>query len=63
MRDFLSWSKWWNKPLSNPTQNRYSRFLKSPLTGLPDYVGDVVNDMGLGENNLLKTRYGNVLED
>ena len=30
MRDRLGKSAWDNLPISNPTQNRYSRFMKMP---------------------------------
>jgi len=30
MKDHIGLHKWWNRPLENPTQTMYMRFLKSP---------------------------------
>ena len=34
MKDYLNTAKWNNRPLFNPTQNMYMRFLKGPQSEL-----------------------------
>ena len=30
MRDYIGQHDWWNKPIKNKTQNKYTRFMKMP---------------------------------
>jgi len=63
MRDRLRQSAWWNRPLANPTQNQFIRFIKQPGSGLPDTLKeyrDKFEDFG---KKALKTRLSEYLED
>lgn len=40
MKDRLGTAEWINKPLRNPTQNVFTRFVRQPYTGLSDRLED-----------------------
>ena len=51
MKDYIGEHNFWNAPIKNPTQNKYTRFLRMPrgkLTSKYWYEGD---------NNRLKSVY------
>jgi len=64
MKDRLGRAKWWNQPLSNPTQNAFRRFQREP--------GGEWFDKGIRDserrfktilNKALKTHYSDILDD
>ena len=57
MKDMLARHKFWNKPISNPTQNRYRRFVSTPGGELPDMLGKMSSRMDAGIKNALKSRF------
>ncbi len=42
MKDRLGKSAWWNLPVSNPIQNRYRRFMKTPHSDLKTAFTDSI---------------------
>ena len=56
MKDRLGQSAFWNRPLANPTQNIFRRFVRMPGSGLPDLLDKSKKAWKEFENRALKTR-------
>jgi hypothetical protein len=63
MRDRLGFSKWVNAPVRNPTQNKFSRFVKQPGSGLPDTLKEYRTKFDDFGKQALKTRLSEYLSD
>ena len=64
MKDRLGKAKWWNQPLSNPTQNAFRRFQREPGG---EWFGKRFNESEREFktilNKALKTHYSDILDD
>lgn len=63
MKDYLQGSRWINRPLANPVQNFYRRFVRQPGAGLPDYLEDSRKKFKGFGNELLKTRFTDMMQE
>ena len=63
MRDRLGQSAWWNRPLANPTQNQFVRFVKQPGSGLPDTLKEYRDQFDDFGKKALHTRLSEYLEE
>lgn len=63
MKDRLSRAKFDNLPVKNPTQNRWTRFMKMPYTKIESGFTKSQDDFKELMNGLLKTRYTEYLEE
>lgn len=57
MKDFLGGHRWVNMFPGNPTQNRYSRFVKQPSGELKTRFNDSAKEFEKIMKNKLKTHY------
>ncbi len=63
MKDRLGFSAWVNRPLVNPTQNQYVRFVRQPGGGLPDMLKPTREKFEEFQNKALKTSLSKYLDD
>jgi hypothetical protein len=63
MKDYIGRSKFINRPLANPIQSVFRRFVKTPGTGLPDYLEDSRKKFTEFGNNTLRTRFTDMMEE
>ena len=63
MKDRLGFSKWVNAPVRNPTQNLFTRFVKTPQAGLPDKLRDYREQFDKFGKKALHTSLSEYLED
>ena len=63
MRDRLGTSAFWNRPLANPTQNIFTRFVRQPQAGLQDKLKDYRDKFDKFGKKALHTSISEYLED
>lgn len=61
MKNYLKESAWWNNPIDNPTQTRYTRFMKVPH-GEMDTMFNKIGSRFKTFGGLPKTRYDELME-
>lgn len=57
MKDFIKRSKFWNRAISNPTQNRYFRFIKGFSAPLESQFTKSQDEFDKPWNTKLKSIY------
>ena len=63
MKDRIGRAKFINLPVKNPTQTRYTRFMRMPYTRLESAFTRSEDKYRTLMNNALKNRYSEYLED
>lgn len=56
MNDRLGRAEWINAPVRNPAQSMFRRFVKTPKSGLDDYLADSKKAWKAYDNKALDTR-------
>jgi hypothetical protein len=62
MKDRLGRAAFWNRPLKNPTQLRYTRFVTQPGSELKGLFNNYQDEFKGKLRNALKTRYDTDIE-
>ena len=63
VHDRLGTSAFWNRPLANPTQSIFTRFVRQPQAGLRDTLKDSRDKFDEFWNKALRTSLSEYLED
>ena len=63
MRDRLGVSAWVNRPLANPIQSPFRRFLRMPGAGLPDLLEGSRLRFQNTTNDLMRTRFSDMMRE
>lgn len=63
MKDLIGAHVWWNRPLANPTQNIFVRFVRQPGSGLPDTLKDYRDKFENFGKKALRTHLSEYLDD
>jgi len=63
MRDRLGVSAWVNRPIANPIQSPFRRFLRMPVAGLPDLLEGSRSRVENTKADLLRTRFSDMMRE
>ncbi len=62
MKDYLGVHKWWNRPLTNPTQTRYARFVQGPHHIQETALSRIGREFESRLKDATTTRYSDLLD-